>query len=180
MTNIISQLLDFTRSRLGGGIPIDPKPIDLAEICAEVIDEMESAHPDRTVLFSADGDTRGLWDRERLAQVVSNLIGNAVQHGKPAAVIDVQLGNEDDAVTLRVHNEGPAIAADLLPSIFDPFRRQRSATGRGEGLGLGLYICREMIRAHGGEIAVQSSDGAGTTFTVRLPRSAKPDVAPPG
>src|SRR5216683_2653541 len=174
MTNIISQLLDFTRARLGGGILIDPKPIDLAEICAEVIDEIESAHPDRTVLFAADGDTRGVWDRARLAQVVSNLIGNAVKYGKRDAAIGVQLDNEDDAVTLCVHNEGPAIAADLLPSIFEPFRRQQNAMARGEGLGLGLYICREMIRAHGGEISVQSSDKAGTTFTVRLPRSAKP------
>ena len=174
MTNIISQLLDFTRARLGGGILIDPKPIDLAEICAEVIDEIESAHPDRTVLFAAGGDTRGVWDRARLAQVVSNLIGNAVKYGKRDAAIGVQLDNEDDAVTLCVHNEGPAIAADLLPSIFEPFRRQQNAMARGEGLGLGLYICREMIRAHGGEISVQSSDKAGTTFTVRLPRSAKP------
>jgi PAS domain S-box-containing protein len=175
MSNIISQLLDFTRTRLGGGIPIDPKPTDLAEICAEVIDEMESAHPDRTLVFAADGDTRGVWDRARLAQVVSNLVSNAIQYGKRDAAIAVELGGEADAVTLRVHNEGPAIAPDLLSSIFEPFRRQHSAMVRVDGLGLGLYICREMIRVHRGEISVQSSDRAGTTFTVRLPRSAKPD-----
>jgi signal transduction histidine kinase len=171
MSNIISQLLDFTRTRLGGGIPIDPKPTDLAEICTEVIDEMESAYPDRTLLFAADGDTRGVWDRARLAQVVSNLVSNAIQYGKRDAAIAVELGGEDDAVTLSVHNEGPPIAPDLLSSIFEPFRRQHSAMVRTDGLGLGLYICREMIRVHRGEISVQSSDGAGTTFRVRLPRS---------
>jgi sigma-B regulation protein RsbU (phosphoserine phosphatase) len=173
MSKMISQLLDFTRARLGGGITIDPRPMDLADVCAEVIAEIETAHPDRTVLFDTDVDTRGLWDRERLAQVVSNLVGNAIQHGNAHSAIDVQLRNNGDRVTLRVHNEGPAIAHDLLPLVFDPFRRQPTHPApRAEGLGLGLYICREMIRAHGGEVAVQSSDSAGTTFTVQLPRSA--------
>jgi PAS domain S-box-containing protein len=178
MSNIITQLLDFTRTRLGGGIPVDPKPIDLAEICTEVIDEMESAHPDRTLLFAADGDSRGVWDRVRIAQVVSNLITNAIKYGKRDAAIAVEVGGEDDRVTLSVHNEGPPIAAEFLPTIFEPFRRQHNAAARGEGLGLGLYICREMVRAHGGEISVQS-DGTGTTFTVGLPRSAKSDAALP-
>ncbi len=178
MSNIISQLLDFTRTRLGGGIPIDPKPIDLAEICTEVIDEMESAHPDRTLLFAADGDTRGVWDRARLAQVVSNLVSNAIQYGKRDAAIAVEVDGEDGGVTLCVRNQGPTIAPDLLSSIFEPFRRQHTIA-RGDGLGLGLYICREMVRAHGGEISVQSGDVSGTTFTVRLPRSAKPDSALP-
>lgn len=181
MSKIISQLLDFTRARLGGGISIDPRAMDLADVCDEVIAEVETAHPDRTVLFDAAGDTRGVWDRDRLAQVVSNLIRNAIQHGKPDGPIHVQLGSGGDAITLRVHNEGPAIPQDLLPSLFDPFRRQRTHTAASdEGLGLGLYICREMIRAHGGQIAVQSSEGAGTTFTVRLPSSAKPQAAFPG
>lgn len=178
MSKIISQLLDFTRARLGGGISITPRPMDLAEVCAEVISELETSHPDRTVRFESTGDTRGEWDRERLAQVVSNLVGNAIKHGRPDGTIDVQLQNGGDAVTLCVHNEGPPIADDLLPSIFDPFRRKSThAAPPADGLGLGLYICREMIYAHGGEIGVQSSDGAGTSFTVRLPRSAKPKAA---
>jgi len=171
MSEIVSQLLDFTRARLGGGISIDPKPMDLAEICAEVIDEMASTYPDRMVLFGANEEARGVWDRGRLAQVVSNLIANAIQHGSDGN-IELRLENEEDKVTLRVHNHGPAIPEELLASIFEPFQRRPKA--RSEGLGLGLYICREMVRAHGGEIAVHSSEASGTTFTVRLPRIAKP------
>jgi signal transduction histidine kinase len=178
MSRIISQLLDFTRARLGGGISINSRPIDLADVCADVIAEMSTVHPDRAVRFDAGGDTLGNWDRERLAQVVSNLIGNAIQHGKSDGGIDVQLRTAGDVVTLQVHNEGAAIPADLLPSVFDPFRRREThAVPKTEGLGLGLYICREIIRAHGGDIAVESGDGTGTTFTVRLPRSAKPQTA---
>jgi len=172
MAKIISQLLDFTRSRLGGGMRIEPREVDLAEICAQVIAEVETVHPDRAVSFEADSDVRGVWDRERLAQVVSNLVGNAIAYGKADGAVSVVLRDEGDSVTLSVHNEGPAIPAEVLPAIFDPFRRQARRTSRNsDGLGLGLFICRELVAAHGGEISVQSTDGAGTAFTVRLPRT---------
>ena len=183
MSKIISQLLDFTRARLGGGIPIDPRPIDLAQVCADVIAEYETAHPDRALSFDADMDTEGLWDPERLGQVVANLIGNAIQHGKPDGPIDVRLRDEGDAVCLQVHNDGSPIPADLLPSIFDPFRRQSTrADQKTEGLGLGLFIVREMVRAHSGEIGVRSTEADGTTFIVKLPRRPplKPLVSIPG
>ena len=171
MAKIISQLLDFTRARLGGGIPVDRRPVDLAEVCAEVIAEQETAHPDRALRFDADLDTKGLWDRERLAQVVANLIGNAIRHGKPDGPIDVRLRAQGDVVCLQIHNDGPPIPADLLPSIFDPFRRHGiSAVRNSDGLGLGLFIVREMVRAHSGEIGVQSTEADGTTFSVTLPR----------
>jgi PAS domain S-box-containing protein len=171
MSKIISQLLDFTRVRLGGGIPIDRKAVDLAELCAEVIAEQETVHPDRALRLDADVDTHGMWDRERLAQVVSNLIGNAIRHGKPNGPIDVRLRGQSDVVCLQIHNEGPPIPADVLPSIFDPFRRHGVPAGqRSEGLGLGLFIVREMVKAHSGEIGVQSTEAAGTTFSVTLPR----------
>jgi len=172
MAKIISQLLDFTRSRLGGGMRIEPREVDLAEICAQVIAEVETVHPDHAVSFEADSDVRGVWDRERLAQVVSNLVGNAIAYGKADGAVSVVLRDEGDSVTLSVHNEGPAIPAEVLPAIFDPFRRQARRTSRNsDGLGLGLFICRELVAAHGGEISVQSTDGAGTAFTVRLPRT---------
>ena len=171
MSKMISQLLDFTRARLGGGISVVASPVDLKDICSEVIAEVEVAYPDRTVRFEAKGDTRGTWDKERLAQVVGNLIGNAIQHGEPNADVELNLDDEGDAVALRVHNQGPPIAEQLLPVLFDPFRRRApQPEARPEGLGLGLYICREMIQAHRGEITVQSAEGAGTTFIVRLPR----------
>ena len=122
--------------------------------------------------FEADSEVRGVWDRERLGQVVSNLVGNAIAYGKADGAVSVVLRDEGDSVTLSVHNEGPAIPAEVLPAIFDPFRRQARRTSRNsDGLGLGLFICRELVAAHGGEISVQSTDGAGTTFTVRLPRT---------
>ena len=171
MAKIISQLLDFTRSRLGGGMRVEPRPADLAEICAEVIAEAETTHPDRSLIFEADPDMRGVWDGERLAQVVSNLVGNAIAHGKADGAVSVLLRDQGDSVTLSVHNQGPAIPAEVLPAIFDPFRGQaRRASRNSDGLGLGLFICRELVAAHRGEISVQSTDEAGTTFTVRLPR----------
>jgi signal transduction histidine kinase len=173
MAKIIAQLLDFTRARLGGGIRIEPRPMDLAEVCNEVITEIETAHPDRSVRLRAEGDTRGTWDRDRLSQVVQNLLGNAIEHGAGGGPIEVEIdGIAAESVVLRVHNEGAPIAPALLPLIFDPFRRQNSPARRSEGLGLGLFICREMIRAHRGEIAVQSGEGTGTTFTVTVPRKA--------
>jgi PAS domain S-box-containing protein len=171
MTKIISQLLDFTRVRLGGGMSLERQPADLAEICAQVIAEVQMAHPDRALIFEADNDTRGLWDRGRLAQVVSNLIGNAIQHGAPGGPIDVRVGDRGEAVSLVVHNQGRPVPAELLPSIFDPFRRGSAhATSKTDGVGLGLFIVREMVRAHHGEIVAHSTEGEGTTFTVRLPR----------
>src|SRR5262249_9647878 len=104
------------------------------------------------------------------SQVVGNLVGNAIQHGDPNSDIEVTLDDQGEAVELRVHNQGPPIPGDLLPVLFDPFRGRSSHSPGRDGLGLGLYICREMVHAHRGEISVQSADGAGTTFTVRLPR----------
>ena len=171
MAKIISQLLDFTRARLGGGIPIERRPVDLAEVCAEVIAEQETAHPDRALSLDVQTDTKGLWDRERLAQVVANLIGNAIRHGKPDGSIDVRLRAQGNGVCLQVHNEGPPIPADLMASIFDPFRRHGiPSVQKSDGLGLGLFIVREMVRAHSGEIGVQSTETDGTTFYVMLPR----------
>jgi len=173
ISNIISQLLDFTRARLGGGVPIDPKPTDFGEVCTEVIAEYEMVHSNRALCFSSDMNTQGVWDRERLAQVVSNLVGNAIQYSMPDSPIDVSLRGEGDVVSLWVHNDGPPIPAELLPTIFDPFRRGNRHAQRTEGLGLGLFIVREMVRAHSGEIRVQSTEAEGTTFIVRLPRQPK-------
>jgi PAS domain S-box-containing protein len=172
MSKIISQLLDFTRARLGGGMSVERQPADLAEICAQVIAEVEMANPDSPLNFEADGNTRGLWDRGRLAQVASNLIGNAIQHGRPGGPIDVRVRDCGKDVSLAVHNQGPPVPGELLPSIFDPFRRADAhATSKSDGLGLGLYIVREMVRAHHGDIAARSTEAEGTTFTVRLPRA---------
>jgi signal transduction histidine kinase len=176
MTDLISQLLDFTRARLAGGFSLEPKLFDLAGLCSEILDDCQAAHPEATLCLDPDIDTAGLWDRERLAQVVSNLVGNAIQHGTPGKPIDVRVSDEGDDVLLTVHNEGVPIPADVLPVIFDPFRQgigPARVKGKSESLGLGLFIAREIVRAHGGEISAQSAEGEGTTFSVRLPRGKR-------
>ena len=171
MAKMISQLLDLTRARLGGGIPIEPKPIDLCEVCLEVVEDSEVANPDRVFRFAYSGDVRGTWDRERLAQVVANLVGNAVKYGRADGVIDVRLdGDGERGVRLSVHNDGAPIPPDVLPTIFDPFRRGSEHRERAESLGLGLFIVQEIVRTHGGTIDVASTEAEGTTFTVCLPR----------
>jgi PAS domain S-box-containing protein len=171
MAKMISQLLDLTRARLGGGIPIDPKPIDLCEVCTEVVGDLEVANPERTFAFEHAGETRGTWDRERMAQVVANLVSNAVQYGRADGTIRVRLAGEGGGgVRLSVHNPGDPIPADVLPTIFDPFRRGSEHRERSESLGLGLFIVHEIVRSHDGSIEVTSNAEEGTTFTVTLPR----------
>ena len=173
MAKMISQLLDFTRARLGGGIPIDPRPTDLAEVCGEILADSEIAHPDRKFSFARSGDTRGVWDRERLAQVLANLVGNAAKYGDPQAPIAIAIDEAGEAVRLRVHNSGEPIPPDVLPTIFDPFRRGDHHRERAESLGLGLYIVSEIVRAHAGTIDATSTAEEGTTFTVTLPRQPR-------
>jgi PAS domain S-box-containing protein len=171
MTAMIGQLLDFTRARLGGGFAIERAELELAELCREVIAEVAIVHPDRVRLV-ADGDTRGRWDRDRLAQVVQNLVGNAIQHGAPESAVEVRVADDGERVCLTVHNDGPAIPDAILPAIFEPFRRGsgKRDSSKTESLGLGLYISHELVAAHGGEISVRSTEQEGTTFAVRLPR----------
>ena len=171
MAKMISQLLDLTRARLGGGIPIEPKPMDLCEVCAEVVGDSEIANPDRSFRFEHHGDNKGTWDRERLAQVVANLIGNAVKYGSPNSTVTVRLeGDGERGVRLAVHNEGAPIPPDVMPTIFDPFIRGKEHRERAESLGLGLFIVHEIVRMHEGSIDVASTEAEGTTFTVTLPR----------
>ncbi|MFL5436300.1 MAG: PAS domain S-box protein [Myxococcales bacterium] len=175
MTRMIDDLLDFTRSRLGGGFPISRRRVDLVELCEQVIEELELAHPERSVEFRREGDAWGSWDPDRMAQVVSNLIGNALQHSPEHAMVRVELRDRGERVELETYNEGPAIPADVLPHIFEPGRRGPSGRGRGSssGLGLGLYIVRQIVLAHEGSISVRSSPGDGTRFLVVLPRRAR-------
>jgi signal transduction histidine kinase len=170
MTSMISDLLDFTRGRLGGGIPIVPAVADLAQIVGRVVDEYHGTHPTRRIDCAMLGDTRGVWDAERLAQVVANLLGNALQHGDPTHPIRVELTGEAEEVALTVQNAGEPIRAEFLPRVFDPFERATEGSAAPTGLGLGLFIASEVVRAHGGKIEV-TSNARTTTFSVRLPRA---------
>ncbi|HYE20626.1 MAG TPA: HAMP domain-containing sensor histidine kinase [Tepidisphaeraceae bacterium] len=202
MTRLVDDLLDYTGSELAGGtLPMAPAPMDLGRLCEQVVNELRAAFPACPVRFDRRGDLRGTWDAGRLRQVVSNLLGNAIQHGGLRGVcqddgpghsggggpadapsgggpvsVDVAGGDGDDGgeggagVTLAVHNPGPPIPPDVLPTIFEPMVRGGRAGGRRGSLGLGLYIARAIVTAHGGTIDVASTAEAGMTFTVRLPR----------
>src|SRR6185503_7996066 len=142
---LIDQLLDLTRSRLGGGIPVTPRRFDLTEVCLQVVGESETAHPDRAVQLDVLGDATGVWDRDRLAQLLSNLVGNAVQHGEPRSPIRLLVQGEEAEVVVDVASRGRPIPPETLPFIFDAFRRGRTAqVSRPEGLGLGLFISQEI------------------------------------
>lgn len=172
MAEIIEQLMDLTRGRLGGGIPIQREPGELGHQCEQVLGELELAHPEADLRFEAHGDLAGTWDRGRLAQVLSNLVGNAIQHGLAGAPIRVTARDEGPDVVLEIHNEGAPIPAELVPRLFDPFRRGAEQIRARGGLGLGLYIAQQITIAHGGDIEARSTPDAGTTFTVRIPRTA--------
>jgi signal transduction histidine kinase len=179
MDRMIQQLLDLARSRMGG-IRIATAPTSLERIVSDVADELRSAYPGRELVVESAGDLDGAWDADRLQQVASNLINNALCYGPPDEPVRVALRGEDGRVVLSVHNGGPPIADATREALFDPFRRTKGeAPARPSGLGLGLYISRELVRAHGGRIDLQSTSSSGTTFTVELPRAAG-DTGEPG
>ncbi|MFT3695958.1 MAG: PAS domain-containing protein [Kofleriaceae bacterium] len=169
---LIADLLDFAKARIGTTIPINPRPTNLREIIEQVVDEFQVVAPNRVIRVGHLGDEEGRWDADRIAQVISNLVGNAIQHGLPNQPIVVESRIEGADAVLDVLNEGSPIPESELTELFEPFRRGRDA-GRARGsLGLGLYIAREVVNAHGGSISVVSERGQGTRFTVRLPRFA--------
>lgn len=172
MDGLIGDLADFTRTRLGSGIPITRAEMDLERICRQTVDEIAAFHPRHVINFDASGDLQGRWDAGRIAQALSNLCGNAFQHGADAPV-EVVLRGEADDVVLSVHNNGRRIPKRHLNDIFNPFKQldPDSANPKGaRSVGLGLFIVRAIVTAHQGTIDVES-DERGTTFTVRLPRT---------
>jgi two-component system sensor histidine kinase/response regulator len=171
MSRMIDDMLDLTRARLGGGIPLRRQETDFGQLVQRVIQEHQVSSPDRTFQINQEGSLSGYWDADRLAQVTSNLIGNALEHGESREAILVNLnGTPTDAVTLAVTNSG-VVPPEVLPHLFDPFRGGQRHVGRSDGLGLGLFIVQQIVLAHGGQVDVKSDSGR-TTFSVRLPRRA--------
>ncbi|GAC1456581.1 MAG: HAMP domain-containing sensor histidine kinase [Gemmatimonadaceae bacterium] len=179
LNRMVNDLLDLTRTRLGVGIPVMPKPTNLIPMCQQAVAELEAIYPDCQLRFEARGDLHGEWDSDRLTQVVSNLVANAMQYGCDDGPVSVVAQAHGDEVVLRVHNEGPPISEAAMKKIFEPMVRQPTPNGdkHTTGLGLGLYIAREIVTAHGGTIAVASAE-EGTTFTVQIPRRL-PKKRPP-
>jgi len=174
MEAIISDLLDLTKVRLGGGIEVKRTPTDAHELCARIVEELQAGCPGREIRLRVQGDGNGRWDASRLEQVVSNLVANALQHGPDDAPVTVASQGSETEWTLTVHNLGDPIPPEVLPHLFDPFRRGHDVHGGRPGrrhLGIGLFIVREVVQAHGGTIDVTSRLAEGTRFVVRMPRS---------
>ncbi len=174
ITQLVSDLLDFAGTGLGAAMPLTPAAMNLNTLCRGVFEELRAGNRHCTFNYTHDGDLDGEWDASRLRQVLSNLLGNAVQHGGSPCGVDLSAKGEDGQVVIAVHNGGSPISADVLPTIFDPLVRgpaqDQQKQRRPGSIGLGLYIAREIVLAHGGRIDVTSSRDAGTVFTVRLPR----------
>ena len=166
MSRLIEQLLDFARARAGQPIALTRRRVDLAELWHRVLDEVALSDPNRTIALHRIGNCVGEWDPDRMLQVFQNLVGNAVQYGDSTRPITITLEAARDSVVCEVHNWGAPISPQLLPVLFDPFRRGREG---GRGLGLGLYIARQIVAAHGGHLDVSSSAEEGTRFCVTLP-----------
>jgi len=170
MLRMINQLLDLARVRVTGGLAIAPRTIDLAEVCRAVVDELRVAYPDAPLELTAEGALGGRWVAARLAQVVSCRAANARGHGVPGAPVRIQLdGHTPGRVRIRVENQG-AIPDAILPLLFDPFRSADYRNAKARGLGLGLYLSREIVAAHGGKLTVHSTATDGTRFEIELPR----------
>lgn len=171
---MVDDLLDFTQTSLGTRLPIHRKPCDLQPVCTEILAELEALHPERKIDLECDGELTGKWDAGRLGQMISNLVRNALQHGDGELGVRVTVKGRPDDVTIAVHNEGKPIGAQSCAALFEPMGKikdvGRDRHSGSSGLGLGLYIARQIAVAHGGSLDVVSTKEDGTTFTARLPR----------
>jgi signal transduction histidine kinase len=179
MQTLLDDLVDFNRTKLGLGLKVVPSDIDLAAVVNDELDQLRGAYPNRQIELTATGDNRGRWDGVRLQQLVRNLVSNAIRYGSPDTPIRVVLSGKKADICLEVTNSGPTIDASVLSQLFDPLQRGAAQGDNDDargGLGLGLFIVREIAQAHGGEVEVRS-DGGETTFAVRLPRHSQ-DASP--
>ena len=173
MDAMIRDLLEYTKARLGSGIPIVCAPCNVGSLCEAAVEEMRAGHPDRVFGFETTGELGGSFDGARLQQVFANLLNNAVQHGAKDSPVFLEAREDAKTISVRVTNYGPPIASGALQAIFDPLV-QMPAAAPGDrtstSLGLGLFIARNIVLGHGGTLQVESSEQAGTVFTARLPR----------
>ena len=181
-TRMVGDLLDFTRSRLGDGIPVVRQSADAGDIVREVVAEFVAWQPHVDIRISVNGDVSGEWDVARLNQALANVIGNAIQHGSGSSPVLVSVDGDDGEVNIAVHNQGDTIGPEQLDGLFNPLRTRAPSTrrtvprGPTDSLGLGLYIAERIMGAHGGATEVVSVPDDGTTFTLRLPRRAESQV----
>jgi sigma-B regulation protein RsbU (phosphoserine phosphatase) len=175
---LIADLLDFTEARLGGGLRVNAVEIDLHGLTRESVAELKLANPGRMIECCCEGEGTSFGDPDRLAQVFTNLVSNALTYGDPLRPITVTSTLTPSGATIRVHNFGPTIPEQLLPHIFEPLRRGEQQVKLGSrSVGLGLYIVQQIAVAHGGQVSVHSSLDEGTTFSFALPSPSSADHA---
>ncbi len=176
MSRLVKQLLDIARIR-SGTLELTPKTLDLGTLCSTIIDEFELGDAPQHATLERVGDLVGYWDTDRLSQVLSNLLGNAIQHGTPEQPITVKIdGSQPNELTLRVRNAG-TIPADVHSRLFQPFSTAAHAR-EGSGLGLGLYIAKELVRRHHGNMDLYSNTDGQVVFSITLPRRYSPHWPP--
>ena len=176
MNRLITDLLEYTRTRLGAGIPVDRSACDLGPVCEASLEDIRAGNPEQQFVQRMSGDLNLQADAARMQQALSNLLSNAVQHGSRRTPVTLNADGEADAIVLKVSNSGDPIPSNALHAIFEPLVQAPNASSEAQGrsktsLGLGLFIVREIVLAHGGTITVESSVEAGTVFTIRLPRA---------
>jgi signal transduction histidine kinase len=176
MNRLITDLLEYTRTRLGAGIPIERSACDLGPVCEASLEDIRAGNPEQQFVQRMSGDLNLQADAARMQQALSNLLSNAVQHGSRQLPVTLTVDGEADAIVLKVSNSGDPIPSDKLQAIFEPLVQAPNASSEVHersktSLGLGLFIVREIVIAHGGTISVESSVAAGTVFTIHLPRA---------
>lgn len=173
MKYLIEDLLDTTQTLQGQTISINRETTDLQKICRLIVEEFKIANPHHKIEFFAETELVGEWDAGRMQQVLSNLLSNAVSYGTSTKPIKVDLIEDVDRVVLQVNNQGKLISDETMQNLFQPFWRGARKRSNSSGLGLGLYIVKQIVEAHGGKINVESTPEYGTTFTVIFEQSAK-------
>ena len=177
MTRVMRDALDFARTRLGNGLPLRPRPASLAVLCRRVVQEYALSYPSREIQLETSNDGSAMWDEERLTQALSNLVANALRYGAPARPVRVGCSGDEAECVVSVHNEGNPIPPSVIPRLFAPFCRsgpREETEPPVTGLGLGLYVVRQVAAACGGSVEVESSPESGTIFRMRLPRRVAP------
>ncbi len=173
LTRMVRDVLDFTQTRLGNGLPLKPAEARLHVLCRRVVQEFALSYPNRSIELELTGDATGHWDEDRLAQAVCNLLANALRYGSKDQPVKLRCVGTEKTVTISVWNSGPAIPTEVLPKLFAPFCRMPESPEQDavlSGLGLGLFIVREIATASGGTVEVHSSPESGTCFRMVLPR----------
>jgi signal transduction histidine kinase len=174
MNKLIGDLIDYTRTHLGSRMPLRTRQGSIVAVCRQVVDELRTYHPERRIELETPRELDAVFDDGRVAQMLSNLVGNAIQHGSADAPVMVRVTEAADEIVIVVNNRGPVIPFEKMGDIFDPLVRIVAHAGvegaERTSLGIGLFVSREIVHAHGGTVEVASNAMDGTTFTVTLPR----------